>query len=67
MEAMGAMSHYRAEKLIARPIPKPRVRDAVTALAGYMNDPLIRRPIPELDYSKVKKRKNKNKGVLKPV
>lgn len=67
MEAMGAMAHFRSENLVDRPIPKPRVRDAVDALKGYMENPLLARPIPELDYSGVKKKKNKNKGVLKPA
>lgn len=65
-EALGAMSHYRAEKLVGRPIPKPRMRDAIVAIKTLLDDPLQRRPIPELDYSMVKDGK-KNKGVLKPV
>lgn len=66
MEALGSMSHYRAEKQVQRPIPRARMRDAVDALNTIMNDPLLRKPIPELDYSMVKDKK-KNKGVLKPV
>lgn len=66
MEAIGSMAHYRAEKQVQRPIPKPRVRDAVVALRNIMSDPQLRKPIPELDYSMVKDKK-KNKGVLKPV
>lgn len=66
MEAIGAMSHYRAEKQVDRPIPKPKVSDAVKTLEGYMNNPALARPIPQLDYSMVKN-KGKNKGVLKPT
>jgi intracellular multiplication protein IcmP len=66
MEALGAMSHYRAEKLVERPIPRANMRDAVNAINALMNNPELRKPIPELDYSMVKDKK-KNKGVLKPV
>lgn len=65
-EALGAMSHYRAEKVINRPIPKPRLDDATTSLLDYLNDPILRRPIPGVEYSK-KKAKKKNTGVMKPV
>lgn len=69
-EAMGAMSHYRAEKQIERPIPKPMMRDAIQAMEGYVDK--IRQnktPIPPVDYSMIKNEKapNKNKGVLKPA
>ncbi len=66
MEAIGATCHYRAEKQVDRPIPRPKVIDAVKTLDTYMNNPILARPIPQLDYSMVKD-KGKNKGVLKPV
>jgi intracellular multiplication protein IcmP len=69
-EAMGAMSHYRAEKQIKRPIPRPIMRDAIKAMEEYVEE--IRKnetPIPQVDYSMVKNKKdsNKNKGILKPA
>lgn len=66
MEAIGAMCHYRAEKQVDRPIPRPKVQNAVKSIDGYLNDPMLARPIPQLDYSMVKDNK-KNKGVMKPV
>lgn len=54
MEAMGAMAHYKAEKLSQRPIPRPKVQDAVKSLAEYMASDKAR-AIPALDYSKSKK------------
>ncbi len=51
IEAIGAMAHFKAEKRAQRPIPKPKVHDAVTAIESYMNDGNSR-PIPKLDYSK---------------
>ncbi len=55
MEALGAMAHFKAEKLIRRPIPKPRINDAVKTISEYMLSSRAR-PIPALDYSKSKKR-----------
>ncbi|MCC7304947.1 MAG: type IV secretion system protein [Alphaproteobacteria bacterium] len=55
MEAMGAMAHYKAEKMTQRPIPVPKVQDAVSTLKEYMGS-LRARPIPQLDYSGSKKR-----------
>ncbi len=55
MEAMGAMAHYKAEKMARRPIPKPKVDDAVSSIADYMQETRAR-PIPQLDYSESKKR-----------
>lgn len=49
-EAIGAMAHYRIEKRSKRPIPKPKVQEAVQSLVEYM-DSLDARPIPALDYS----------------
>ena len=56
MEAIGAMAHFKAEKRASRPIPKPKVHDAVTAIETYMNDGNAR-PIPKLDYSKSSKKR----------
>lgn len=61
MEALGAMSHYRAEKMTQRPIPVPKLEDAVTTISGYMTSAKAR-PIPTLDYSQSKKR-----GIKKAV
>lgn len=61
MESMGAMAHYKAERLTQRPIPVPKVGDAVTTIVEYMASDRAR-PIPALDYSKSKK-----KGVKKAV
>ena len=61
MEALGAMSHFKAEKLTRRPIPVPKVDYAVQTIQEYMNS-IMARPIPQLDYSKSKKR-----GVKKAV
>jgi len=46
IEALGAMAHYRAEKQINRPIPKPRVMPAVEALTTHLKNPILARPIP---------------------
>ena len=54
-EALGAMSHYRAEKITQRPIPVPKLEDAVDTMIEYMGS-LRARPIPALDYSHSKKR-----------
>ena len=55
MEAIGAMAHFKAEKLAKRPIPRAKVQDAVDAIVEYMADSNAR-PIPALDYSASKKR-----------
>jgi len=55
LEALGAMSHFKAEKLVQRPIPRPKVEDAVKSISDYMLSSNAR-PIPPLDYSKSKKR-----------
>jgi intracellular multiplication protein IcmP len=36
MEAVGAMCHYKAEKLANRPIVRPKVDGAVETLTEYM-------------------------------
>ena len=55
MEAMGATAHYKAEKLAQRPIPRPKVVDAVKSLVEFMASNRIR-ALPQLDYSHSKKR-----------
>lgn len=55
-EALGAMAHYRIEKRAKRPIPKPKVQEAVQSLTEYM-DSLDARPIPTLDYSESKNKR----------
>lgn len=55
MEALGAMAHYKAEKLTNRPIPVPKMEDALQTITEYMAS-IKARPIPQLDYSQTKKR-----------
>jgi intracellular multiplication protein IcmP len=55
MEALGAICHYKAEKMAQRPIPRPKMEDAVKTIAEYLASSNAR-PIPALDYSKSKKR-----------
>ncbi len=55
MEALGAMAHYKAEKLAHRPIPRPKVGDAVKSTAEYIASDKVR-SLPQLDYSGSKKR-----------
>lgn len=68
-EAMGAMSHYRAEKQVDRPIPKPMLNDAVDAIHAFMSDKKRASAIPQLDFSMVKNKKDpeKNQGIMKPA
>ncbi|MCB9982993.1 MAG: type IV secretion system protein [Rhodospirillales bacterium] len=61
LEAIGAMSHYKAEKMTQRPIPVPKLADAVETISEYMGSRRAR-PIPQLDYSKSSKR-----GVKKAI
>lgn len=61
MESLGAMSHFKAEKLTQRPIPVPKVEGAYQTIQEYMSSRRAR-PIPQLDYSQSKKR-----GVKKAV
>lgn len=61
MEALGAMSHFKAEKMTQRPIPVPKVEHAVQTISEYMKSSRAR-PIPQLDYSQSKKR-----GIKKAV
>lgn len=55
MEAIGAICHYKAEKMAQRPIPRPKMEDAVKTISEYLASSNAR-PIPALDYSKSKKR-----------
>ena len=55
MEALGAMAHYRAEKMTQRPIPMPKLKDALDTIKEYMSS-MRARPVPQLDYSGSKKR-----------
>ena len=64
MEGIGAIAHYKMEKLTDRPIPRPKVDKAVDTIIEYMES-LKARPIPQLDYSMVK-RGSKKSGVQKP-
>ncbi len=61
MEALGAMSHFKAEKLTQRPIPVAKIEHALNTIQDYMSS-IRARPIPQLDYSQSKKR-----GVKKAV
>lgn len=55
MEALGAMVHYKAEKMAQRPIPRPKMQDALQSITEYMESTRAR-PIPQIDYSGSKKR-----------
>ena len=61
MESIGAMSHYKSERRTRRPIPVPKVEDAVKTITDYMKS-AVARPIPQLDYTNSQKR-----GVKKAV
>lgn len=61
MEALGAMAHFKAEKLTSRPIPRPKLDTAIGSIREYITSRRSR-PIPQLDYSKSKKR-----GIKKPA
>lgn len=56
MEAIGAMAHFRFEKRSERPIPRPKVQEAVQSIVDYM-DSSEARPIPALDYSQSKNKR----------
>ncbi len=55
MEALGAMGHFKAERMTQRPIPVPKMGDAVKTIKEYMASQRAR-PIPQLDYSGSKKK-----------
>lgn len=61
MEAIGAMTHYIAEKRTQRPIPKPKMEEAVGSIVDYMASDKAR-PIPQLQYNKG----STKRGVKKP-
>jgi intracellular multiplication protein IcmP len=68
MEALGAMAHFKGEKMTSRPIPRPKLSDAIGSIGEYMSSRRAR-PVPQLDYSASKKRgvkKPKSSGVKKP-
>lgn len=68
LEALGAMSHFKAEKLTSRPIPRPKLDTAIGSLTEYMTSRRAR-PVPQLDYSNSKKRgikKPGSSGIKKP-
>lgn len=55
VEALGAMSHFKSERMTQRPIPVPKVKDAVQTIKEHMTSRQAR-PIPPLDYSKSRKK-----------
>lgn len=55
VEAMGAMAHYKAEKLAQRPIPRLKLGDAVKSIAEYIGSSSAR-PLPQMDYGASGKR-----------
>ena len=59
MEAIGAMTHYKSEKLAQRPIPRPKVADAIKSLVEYFSSGKAR-PLPPMEYS------DKKRGLKKP-
>ncbi|MCC6598016.1 MAG: type IV secretion system protein [Alphaproteobacteria bacterium] len=61
MEALGAMAHFKAEKMTQRPIPVPKIESAVETIKNYMLSARAR-PIPPLDYAGTGKR-----GIKKAV
>ena len=60
-EAIGAMAHFKQERRVQRPIPKPKVQEAVESMVEYMASNNAR-PVPELDYSQSKNKR----GIKKP-
>ena len=61
IEAIGAIAHFKQERRVQRPIPKPKVQEAVVSITEYMASSNAR-PVPELDYSMSKNKK----GIKKP-
>lgn len=64
-EALAAMAHYKSEKRTMRPIPVPKIDEAVNVLIEHLESDRAR-PIPELLYSK-KKEGKKIAGIMKPL
>lgn len=60
-EAIAAMAHFRIERRAKRPVPRPKVQEAVRSITEYMAS-LDARPIPTLDYSS-----SKNKSGIKKI
>lgn len=60
MEALGAMAHFRVEKLTQRPVLRPKMDGAVEVISDYMASERGR-PIPSLDYSRSKKKRGVKK------
>lgn len=54
-EALGAMAHFKSERRTERPIPMPKVQDAVKVIVDYMASSEAR-PVPDLDYKNSKVR-----------
>lgn len=50
MEALGAMTHFKAERLTGRPIPVAQMDGAVKTIIEYMDSDRAR-PVPALEYS----------------
>ncbi len=69
-EAIGAMAHYKLEKLTQRPVPSPKMDSAVAALKAYFESGNAR-PIPPLAYKKKSEAKSvqqgRKAGIMKPV
>ncbi len=55
MEAIGAVAHFKAEKMAQRPIPRPKTDDPVKSLKEYLESSKAR-TLPQIDYSMSKKR-----------
>ena len=60
IEAVGAMAHFRLERRAKRPIPRPKVQEAVNVIVEYMESDQAR-PIPKLDYSYSKNKRGVKK------
>jgi intracellular multiplication protein IcmP len=58
VEALGAMAHFKTERLTARPIPRPRVQSAVQSLKEYIKSPRAK-SIPHVEDKKGKRKKKK--------
>lgn len=71
-EAMGAIAHFKLEKVTERPVPVPKLDIALAALRTYFASN-IARPIPALDYGNKKKppqdkpETGRKAGIMKPA
>jgi intracellular multiplication protein IcmP len=61
MEALGAMSHYKAERMTKRPIPVPKVENGVKTIQEYMASNRAR-PIPPIDNNQSKSKHSAQKA-----